>query len=399
MPTELIKTEEFTSIIQGAPNILKRNQVSVQKSNEAGQALLDTIEGGGMNDELDAEVATYLKKIGITAKNMEERRKPITQLFDNVRKVFTTLEGNISIKSTDTIQGKLLDCRNVYAKKKVEDERKRKIEEEKRQAYDREKETFKADVEQAMTNIYNDYFNGQSKGLLYKMQDINFSNYNENAKYIKEFPTDIPDYVFKKFNSKTITTIYLSQNDRNIIGRSAFTEKGEALKKVFHSEMEDLKQTYIDQLPSKKVEVEEAEQLRRSNTQAAALAAEEKKKRDEEERIRLEKEAKERAEKQATEAAAAKQMNIANTLFDATSATIVPTPVKAKVTEKITINNQAGFLQIYQMWWTNEGQTLSIEELTKIHKKMITFCEKMANKEDKHIESQFIKYEENVKAK
>ena len=132
MPTELIKTEEFTSIIQGAPNILKRNQVSVQKSNEAGQALLDTIEGGGMNDELDAEVATYLKKIGITAKNMEERRKPITQLFDNVRKVFTTLEGNISIKSTDTIQGKLLDCRNVYAKKKVEDERKRKAEDEKR---------------------------------------------------------------------------------------------------------------------------------------------------------------------------------------------------------------------------------------------------------------------------
>ena len=52
------------------------------------------------------------------------------------------------------------------------------------------------------------------------------------------------------------------------------------------------------------------------------------------------------------------------------------------------------------MLWINEGQTLPVEELEKIFKKMITYCEKQANsKEQKHIESQFISYEADVKAK
>ena len=399
MSTDLVKPEEFTSLMQGAPNILNRNKLSVQKSEDAGQALLDTIEGGGMSDELDAEVASYLKKISITAKNMEERRKPITQLFDHVRKVFTGLESNISTKDNTTVPGKLLECRNIYAKHKLEIERKRKEEEEKKLAYSHEKETFKTDIEQAITSLYNDYLNAQSKDLLLKMQDINFNNYNDSAKSIIEFSTAISDEVFKKFNSKSITTIYLSQEDRNVIGRTVYTDVCKILKQRYESEMGDIRQNYIDQLPSKKKEVEEAEQLRKSNAEAAAQAAEEKKKRDEEERLKLEKEAKDREAKQAAEAAAKQQMNLAGSLFDQSAATVVPTPVKAKVTEKITVTNQAGFLEIYQMWWINEGQSLSIEELTKIHKKMISFCEKMANKEEKHIDSQFVKYEEDVKAK
>jgi len=184
-----------------------------------------------------------------------------------------------------------------------------------------------------------------------------------------------------------------------MIGRTVYTDVCKTLKQRYESEMGDIRQNYIDQLPSKKKEVEEAEQLRKSNAEAAAQAAEEKKKRDEEERLKLEKEAKDREAKQSAEAAAKQQMNLAGSLFDQSAATVVPTPVKAKVTEKITVTNQAGFLEIYQMWWINEGQSLSIEELTKIHKKMITFCEKMANKEEKHIDSQFVKYEEDVKAK
>jgi hypothetical protein len=397
--TELIKVKEFTGIMQEAPDVLRRNQLSVQKSNDAGQVLLDTIEGGGMNDALDSEVAIYLKKIGITAKNMEERRKPITQIFDQVRKIFTQLEGNINIKTTDTIPGKLVDCRNTFARKKLEEERKRKEEQRRQAAMEQEKATFKADIEAALIKLYDEYFNTQSHGLLARMQAITFDNYNEHAKYIRDFPTDLPDYILKKFDGKSITTCYLSPADRNDIGRTTVAAKSKSLREQFTFNMEDLRQSYIDRLPSKKKEVEEAEQLRRTNAQAASQAAEEKKKRDEAERLRLEIEEKGRAAKQVTEAAAVQQMSIANSLFDAASATIVVPPVKAKVTEKILVTNQAGFLQIYQMWWTNEGQNLAIDELTKIHKKMITFCEKMANKEDKHIESQFVKYEEDIKAK
>ena len=44
-------------------------------------------------------------------------------------------------------------------------------------------------------------------------------------------------------------------------------------------------------------------------------------------------------------------------------------------------------------------QNLTIEELEKIHKKMISFCEKKANSDDEmKIKSKYIRYEEEVKA-
>ena len=52
------------------------------------------------------------------------------------------------------------------------------------------------------------------------------------------------------------------------------------------------------------------------------------------------------------------------------------------------------------MWWIGEGQTLPFDELEKIFKKMTVYCEKKANSKDQtHIESQFISYEADVKAK
>ena len=48
----------------------------------------------------------------------------------------------------------------------------------------------------------------------------------------------------------------------------------------------------------------------------------------------------------------------------------------------------------------NEGQSLPVEELEKIFKKMIGYCEKQANGKDQiHIQSKFIRYEAEVKAK
>ena len=53
------------------------------------------------------------------------------------------------------------------------------------------------------------------------------------------------------------------------------------------------------------------------------------------------------------------------------------------------------------MWWSKEGRFLSMEELSKIFKKQITFCEKLANDKDNPelISSPFVRYEDEVKAK
>ena len=57
---QLVKVEEFNNIMRSAPAVLQRNQTSVSACNQAGQALLDTIEAaGGINtDELDTALST-----------------------------------------------------------------------------------------------------------------------------------------------------------------------------------------------------------------------------------------------------------------------------------------------------------------------------------------------------
>ena len=72
---------------------------------------------------------------------------------------------------------------------------------------------------------------------------------------------------------------------------------------------------------------------------------------------------------------------------------------KAKVKKKIQLTNPQGFLQVYQMWFTREGINMSMEDLEKVHKKMITYCEKVMNKDGEEINSAYVKYIDDVTAK
>lgn len=144
----------------------------------------------------------------------------------------------------------------------------------------------------------------------------------------------------------------------------------------------------------------ELEQLRISNAEEAARAERQRKQREAEETAKQMEEIKRQEEAAKQETAMRAQQSSIGSLFGAAAASIAPPPTNAKVKEKIAVLHQQGFIEIFQMWWINEGQSLPIEELEKIFKKMITYCEKQANsKEQKHIESQFIRYEADVKAK
>lgn len=83
----------------------------------------------------------------------------------------------------------------------------------------------------------------------------------------------------------------------------------------------------------------------------------------------------------------------------------VATPVgyqpKTAVRKRVVTDNPDGILAVVSMWWSKEGRFLSMEELSKIFKKQITFCEKLANDKDNPelISSLFVRYEDEVKAK
>ena len=398
MSTELIKVEEFTSLMKSAPDALGKNQKSIANCNSAGQAILDTIQGEGMTDELDAKAAEYLKKVNVTITNMKNRRAPVTQLFDRIRSIFTTDEKAIDPKDKSTIPGKIAAERDRYAALKREEERRKQQEMQRQANIEKEKETYRLAIEQAINTHMSSYFAEQQKNLSHIWESITLATFELKEKSIRGWSTLYPREHFDTFN-QDITTYYLDAQTKANIKAEILSNKYSAFSQQYKFDMEDLRQSFIDRLSSKKKELIEEEELRKKDAEAAAKAETERKQREEEERKQRELEIQQKEHEQQQKAESSIQSAQMNSLFATAAASVTTRTSKAKVTERIKILHSAGFLEIYQMWWINEGQNLTIEELEKIHKKMISFCEKKANSDDEmKIKSKYIRYEEEVKA-
>ena len=398
MSTELIKVEEFTSLMKSAPDALGKNQKSIANCNSAGQAILDTIQGEGMTDELDAKAAEYLKKVNVTITNMKSRRAPVTQLFDRIRSIFTTDEKAIDPKDKSTIPGKIAAERDRYAALKREEERRKQQEMQRQANIEKEKGTYRFAIEQAINTHMSSYFAEQQKNLSHIWESITLATFELKEKSIRGWSTLYPREHFDTFN-QDITTYYLDAQTKANIKAEILSNKYSAFSQQYKFDMEDLRQSFIDRLSSKKQELIEEEELRKKDAEAAAKAETERKQREEEERKQRELEIQQKEHEQQQKAESSIQSAQMNSLFATAAASVTTRTSKAKVTERIKILHPAGFLEIYQMWWINEGQNLTIEELEKIHKKMISFCEKKANSNDEmKIKSKYIRYEEEVKA-
>lgn len=398
MSTELIKVEEFTSLMKSAPDALGKNQKSIANCNSAGQAILDMIQGEGMTDELDAKAAEYLKKVNVTITNMKSRRAPVTQLFDRIRSIFTTDEKAIDPKDKSTIPGKIAAERDRYAALKREEERRKQQEMQRQANIEKEKGTYRLAIEQAINTHMSSYFAEQQKNLSHIWESITLATFELKEKSIRGWSTLYLREHFDTFN-KDIATYYLDAQTKENIKAEILSNKYSAFSQQYKFDMEDLRQSFIDRLSSKKQELIEEEELRKKDAEAAAKAETERKQREEEERKQRELEIQQKEHEQQQKAESSIQSAQMNSLFATAAASVTTRTSKAKVTERIKILHPAGFLEIYQMWWINEGQNLTIEELEKIHKKMISFCEKKANSDDEmKIKSKYIRYEEEVKA-
>lgn len=399
MATELIKIDEAKNILSSFPDIMGKNTNSVKKCNEAGQALLDTIEGEGMNETIDQATADYLKKVSVTLKNMDERRKPITQIFDRIRSFFTSQEKQIDPKDPSTIPGKLVIKRNEYAKFKYEEEQKRKREAEQRARIETEKANYQQMIENSLLSYFNQYLSSKVSELQGIFSNLTYENFDREVIGITVFQTDYPKSHFDKFSADS-ATYYISQETKKEIRRNVLEGKYEQYAQQYKAKIVSVKQDLTDRVPSKRKELAELEQLRLANAEEAAKAEVLRKQREKEAAAKRMEELKKEEEAVKQEAALKAQQSSIGSLFMEAAASIAPPPTNAKVKEKIVVLHQQGYLEIFQMWWINEGQTLPVEELEKIFKKMITYCEKQANSKDqKHIESKFIRYEADVKAK
>lgn len=401
MSTQLILQESnIREIISSAPAAHTANIQSHDRCLAVAQSLLDRIQSTGMTDELDQEAAAFLSKTKATVKKMNEQRSHVTKLFDTIRGEFTRLESDLEDKG-QTLPAQIKAYRDDYARKKFEEAERRRREEQQRQELQMAKESYTADIEAELRqrvsdeviDLYN-FFNGKFRSCtLDTIDSVESKLRNGNLDKLHD------DY-FKTivFRTHEPAAFYGYPNLASEIRGQVLAAIEPKLREQFTFETQGNLQSILDLIPSKRAELQRMATL---DAEAKAKAEEQMRQREAEMARQREEQQRRAAEAERMKAETAKQQAQLGGLFDQTAASMTAYQPKTTVKKRIVIDNPQGFLAILNMWWMGEGCTLTVEELTKKFKPMITYCEKMANDktDPQFIENPYVRYEDEVKAK
>lgn len=395
--TAIIRQENVELIVRNAPQSYNENQVSHDRCIEYGQKLLRAI-ASGMTDELDQRAAEYIERAKKTVKKMNEKRSPVTKLFDEIRAVYTGLENDIDPAKSGSIPARLQAYRNQFAARKREEAEARRREEERRiqreNALTSYRNAVEADYKQSFNRMLNNKFNELSR----LNASITLANFAEVEAHLKNFPTQLSDDWAQQVPSGALLPALLTHEECKEIRCSVMASLLPKFREQYTFDIGEKRENILRMLPSKK---QELEAIARSNAEEARRREEELKRREAEEAARREEERRRREEEEKRQMQVKQQQQEMQGLFSQSAAAASTYQPKASIKKKIIINSPLGFLEILNLWWVNEGCRLSVEELSKKFKSQITFCEKLANdKQDPHtIESQYVTYEDEVKAK
>lgn len=392
----IIRPENMNEIMQAAPKSYELNRISRDNCVNFGQNILYTIQQQGMNDELDKQAASFIDKARRTVKAMNERRSPVTKLFDQVRAAYTAIENEIDPAKAGTIGYQLQQFRNQYAAKKRAEEEKRLREEMERRRAEEARRKFRMDLEDDLKQQFQRLVNDAINQIKTADNGLTLENYDNTLALLKSTKAyvdkGLPSEWFAKL--RTLVRIPAGVNAAEIE-----KETKEKLHKQFIeqyiAEVGDTLDYTLDRLPSKKANLERM--AKADAEEAARIKAEmEARQKAGAERMEQERAAREAEEKRKAEMErGAAEMK---SLFDGQAAVAGYQP-KTKVTKRINLLNPEGIMPILSLWWSKEGCTLTVEELAKMFKKQITFCEKLANKEDIFVKNESVEYIEEVKAK
>lgn len=392
----------MSAIAAQAPEAFKNNQLSHDKCLEVGEKILEAIRNGGMTDELDEQAARYIEKSRKTVSKMNEQRSPVTKLFDEMRKAYTTLENEINPTTAGSVPNLLQQERNKYAARKREEAERIRQEQERKRMVETQNISFERDLENALCTTFDAGLNGIVQAMNSRLTDTTLENYSEVEQYLQGFKVEFGDteWACIKRNMTFRTSLYpmVTPEKQKEICHRLKDRLYPRFKEQYVYEISSNRDEILALLPSKRKELEtiaqaSAEEAEKRRLEMQQREAEEAARR-EAERIRKEQEAKAKAELERQQAEA---MN----LFNQTAAATPVYQAKTSVKKKIEILNPQGIIECLNMWWLGEGCNLSVEELQKMFKKQITFCEKQANdkSDPKFIESEHIRYVEEVKAK
>lgn len=397
----IVRAENVQLIAQSAPQIYKDNTTSSERCTEYGQKLLAQIKANGMTDELDQQCANYINKARNTVKKMNTNRSAITKIFDQIRSEFTGMENSVDPAKTGSIPYQIQQERNAYAARKREEEERRRREEIARQQREQALSRYKQDVEDDYMSQFNQYITETINAIAALNTGLTLDNFDTQCQAIRQYPTALPQQWIDGLRSGVrIPSELADMTDHlNQVRSSILAEFAPRFAEQYCFEVADYRDSIIDILPSRKLELEH---MAKAGEEEKARLAAERRAREQAEAARVEAERRRKEEEEAArkrmQAEAAELGGLFSQQAVLSAAGYQP---KASVKKRIVFRDSQGVIAAVSFWWSKEGQYLPVDELAKIFKKQITYCEKAANDKShpEFITSSSVSYEEEVKAK
>jgi hypothetical protein len=436
--------ERSAVVFKNAPEILLANQARSSKALQVGKSILFAIEEEGMSPELDERAKKYMINAGTALKEMKEVRSEVTQIMDALKKMYTEVENNLDCKKAGTIPAKIQSFRDEYAKQVFAQQERKRKEAERIAAKANEAIEIKFKLETTVMNKYSAHLLEKKQSFLYSFNNLNLENFEEKSAILKGLK---PNCKFDGGSYNLALALYHSAQEIREMHQAVVAEKLPEIIANYNAEITLAIDELIDKLPSKLAELQE--QKRIADVQAAeeerqrlaeierqkqiaaankkekerlekeaeiARAAEqkrlaelkieqekataEKKRREEEEAAKMKQEAEDARLKSEQEAEIKKQGEQTMVMFEkeASVAENGAAP-DARQGYEISVLHAAGYVQIFQLWFENEGKNLPLDKIgnTKLDQ-MKGWAEKHAHKTGTKIDSKFVKYEESFKA-
>lgn len=402
MTTEIqLITDQTLNIIQKAPvlisetqNAITANTESMTLCNEEGERLLSRAEGG-MTDELDKDIAAFIKRANATVKSMTDRRKNVTQMFDMIKKGFTNMENLVSMKNNESVVCKLQAKRNAYAAKILAEKRAREEERRREESRKQAKIKFLSDAKMALCALVLQKTTSDITVLGNVFSGLTLDNAKETKKKLEGYAANIVTLDEFLGYAKGFAPSCITEDESKSILFDAFQSSEKDLSEKHLETVLQARDEYLLKFDSK---VQELEKISALGDSEKEYAFEQIKNADNADMDCFKQAALNENARQNEMFKAERATAEAKALFDQTTAYNIDIATKAKVSKKLSVADRDGWLAVIQQWWSSEGALLPLNKLASKLEFMRKACEKQANKEEIYIKSSHVSYSEDVTA-
>ncbi len=392
----VFQPENVRTLAELGPKSYNENSVSHLRCLEAGHELLSRVKNEGMSDALDKDIAHFIEKAKLTVKKMNSKRTPVTQLFDRIRKAYTSLENEIDPTKEGSTPALLQTVRNDYARKKHEAEERRLREEAARQARQNLKARYRSDVETDFCAQFNELIALHIDRLNKIDASLTPDNFNAVRDTLRNYPCELPAEWLQTVASRARRFIELTEDDNRAIQANVLAGLAERFREQFPFEVQSTRDELLDRLPSKKRELE---RIAKANAEEAERLKKEMEEKERAEAARKEAERRDREQKEAEAARLAAQKQEMDGLFGLPVAQADSYQPKTQVKKRAVIETPEDIMAVVGFWWSQEGSTKSVDELKKEFKKQINYANAAANSKTNPTFISSLRYEDDVKAK